>query len=327
MTSDVVPSAFPAKYPELGSGRVGFASADFVRVVRPTTGGVLLSALFALCCASGPQAAQTSPPPAKGTQAGAVGGGPQQSYDVFGKRYNIRPSSDGYRERGVASWYGHPFDGRPTSSGEMYDMNEMTAAHPTLPIPTWVQVTNLKNGKHVTVKINDRGPFVGKRLIDLSYAAATELDMVQKGTTKVEVRALPGPPTSHPATAERRDNLNPSTTHDPGKTATPVNAPAAPAKSRPASPPPATQPPPPREKPERLFAEAGRFTNRDDAVHLVNELKSQGLVNAFVVSEDNRRRTLHRVRVGPLLDTAEVERMNDRLRELGGRRSHEVAMR
>ncbi len=271
------------------------------------------------------RAGQTRAPTTNGPpRPDAVSGDPPY-YEVLGKRYFVRASSEGYRERGVASWYGRPFDGHPTSSGEMYDMYEMTAAHPTLPIPTWVEVTNLTNGRHVTVKVNDRGPFVGKRLIDLSYAAATELDMVRKGTTKVEVRALRGPPPSHAATAGHRDNRDPTTTHDGGKNAAPVSPPAAPTKSRPASPPPAAQPS--REKPERLFAEAGRFTNRDDAVQLVNELKFQGLVNAFVVSEDGRRRTLHRVRVGPLLDKTEVERMNDRLRELGGRRSHEVAMR
>jgi rare lipoprotein A len=93
-------------------------------------------------------------------------------------------------ERGVASWYGPTFHGGNTSSGETYDMYGMTAAHKTLPLPTYARVTNLKNGKSVVVRINDRGPFVANRLIDLSYTAAAKLDMLREGTTLVEVRAL-----------------------------------------------------------------------------------------------------------------------------------------
>jgi len=237
--------------------------------------------------------------------AEADGGNPP-FYEVFGKRYRVQASSDGYRERGIASWYGHPFDGRPTSSGEMYDMNEMTAAHTTLPIPTWVEVTNLANGKRIVVKVNDRGPFVGRRLIDLSYAAATALDMVQNGTARVEVRALPGPPSE--TTAGRRDKRD-----EPVLSARERSQAAEPLR------------PPPAES-ERLFAEAGRFKKREDAVELVHTLKAEGFVNAFVVTEDRRRRSLHRVRIGPLHDQAEVESMSDRLRELGARRAHSVAM-
>jgi rare lipoprotein A len=137
--------------------------------------------MLAVGCAAGLQGAETRTSIAKTPPRSQVTDGSSQSYEVLGKRYNVRASSDGYSERGTASWYGHPFDGRPTSSGEMYDMNEMTAAHATLPLPTWVEVTNLKNGKRVVVKVNDRGPFVDKRLIDLSYAAATKLDMVRDG--------------------------------------------------------------------------------------------------------------------------------------------------
>ena len=122
-------------------------------------------------------------------------------YDALGKRYYVLASSAGYRERGVASWYGRDFHGLATSSGETYNMHAMTAAHKTLPIPTWVQVTNLENGKNVIVKVNDRGPFVDDRLIDLSYAAAVELDMVRNGTARVEVRALGAPVRSAPLLA------------------------------------------------------------------------------------------------------------------------------
>ncbi|NND37894.1 MAG: septal ring lytic transglycosylase RlpA family protein, partial [Gammaproteobacteria bacterium] len=114
-------------------------------------------------------------------------------YEVYGVRYYVMDSSGGYRERGVASWYGKKFHGRQTSSGEIYDMYEMTAAHKTLPLPTVVRVTHLGNGKSIEVTVNDRGPFVDNRIIDLSYAAARELDMISSGTALVEVTALSGP--------------------------------------------------------------------------------------------------------------------------------------
>ncbi len=109
---------------------------------------------------------------------------------MLGKRYVVLASADGYLERGVASWYGPTFHGENTSSGEKYDMYSMTAAHKTLPLPTYARVTNLKNGRSVVVRINDRGPFVANRLIDLSYTAAAKLDMLREGTTLVEVKAI-----------------------------------------------------------------------------------------------------------------------------------------
>lgn len=111
-------------------------------------------------------------------------------YDVLGKRYFVLDTAEGYLERGVASWYGPGFHTASTSNGEQYDMYAMTAAHKTLPLPAYVQVTNLSNGKHVIVRVNDRGPFKEGRIIDLSYTAATKLDMIKAGTTFVEVRAL-----------------------------------------------------------------------------------------------------------------------------------------
>ena len=111
-------------------------------------------------------------------------------YDVFGKRYYVLSSSVGYWERGVASWYGPGFHKVRTSTGEPYDMYGMTAAHKTLPLPAYVRVTNLQNGRSVVVRVNDRGPFVGNRIIDLSYTAAAKLDMLRNGTAMVEVRSL-----------------------------------------------------------------------------------------------------------------------------------------
>jgi len=114
------------------------------------------------------------------------------SYDVFGKRYYTLTRSQGYQEKGIASWYGSKFHGRRTSSGEMYDMYAMTAAHKTLPLPSYVEVINLSNGRKVIVKVNDRGPFHDNRLIDLSYSAAEKLGIIGHGTGMVEIRAITG---------------------------------------------------------------------------------------------------------------------------------------
>lgn len=111
-------------------------------------------------------------------------------YDVNGKRYFVMSDATGYVERGIASWYGPGFHSGLTSSGERYNMYAMTAAHKTLPLPTYVRVTNLQNGKSVVVRVNDRGPFKDGRIIDLSYTAAAKLDMLKDGTAFVEVRAL-----------------------------------------------------------------------------------------------------------------------------------------
>lgn len=116
--------------------------------------------------------------------------GNPDAYEVLGKRYVVLESSVGYRERGDASWYGQKSQGRPTSSGERYDMFRMTAAHKTLPLPSYVRVTNLANGREVVLRVNDRGPFHSERIIDLSYAAAVRLDIIGNGTAPVEVVAL-----------------------------------------------------------------------------------------------------------------------------------------
>lgn len=112
------------------------------------------------------------------------------SYYVFGKPYWVMKTGKYYQAKGTASWYGPHFNHRYTSSGERFNMFKMTAAHKTLPLSTYVLVTNLKNGRHVVVKINDRGPFVSNRLIDLSYAAAKKLGMVGAGIAQVSIKAI-----------------------------------------------------------------------------------------------------------------------------------------
>lgn len=123
--------------------------------------------------------------------------GNPKTYTVMKKSYSVLPTSKGYKVRGKASWYGKKFHGYRTSNGETYDMYAMSAAHKTLPLPTYAKVTNLDNGKSVIVKINDRGPFHDDRVIDLSYAAASKLGILNKGTGNVEIHAIdlsmPGP--------------------------------------------------------------------------------------------------------------------------------------
>lgn len=116
--------------------------------------------------------------------------GNHSPYTVNGRTYRVLSTAQGYRERGLASWYGSKFHGRSTSSGEPFDMHKVSAAHKSLPLPTWVEVTNLDNDRSLIVRVNDRGPFKEGRIIDLSYAAAIRLGVVKSGTARVEVKAL-----------------------------------------------------------------------------------------------------------------------------------------
>ena len=119
-----------------------------------------------------------------------------EPYMAFGARYVPNKDARAFKTRGVASWYGRRYHGRPTASGEAYDMYQMTAAHPTLPIPSYVRVTNLQNNKKVIVRVNDRGPFRHERVIDLSFAAAYKLGYVEQGSATVEVEMITAGPVS-----------------------------------------------------------------------------------------------------------------------------------
>lgn len=168
-------------------------------VRNPLVLGFML--LLAGCATAPPRPVPPVPPPAPPKDAATVpdavpkveprsARGNPPFYEVFGKRYFVMASANGYVERGVASWYGPGFHAGRTATGESYDMYGMTAAHKTLPLPAYVQVTNLSNGRSVIVRVNDRGPFKDGRIIDLSQTAAAKLDMVRAGTAFVEVRAL-----------------------------------------------------------------------------------------------------------------------------------------
>lgn len=144
--------------------------------------------------------------PARGSDAPRVDRGPYaseplsasgnpDSYEVDGRRYDVMTSADGHVESGLASWYGDAFDGRHTSSGEIFDSRLLTAAHRTLPLPSWIEVRNLDNGRSVVVRVNDRGPFADpdERILDVSEAAARELGMIGAGVARVRIRVLAAP--------------------------------------------------------------------------------------------------------------------------------------
>ncbi len=199
------------------------------------------------------------------------------SYEVEGRRYYLLEDSAGYIEQGTASWYGSKFHGRRTSSGEPYDMYAMTAAHKTLPIPAYAEVTNLDNGRKVVVKINDRGPFRHNRLIDLSYAAAHKLDIYSQGTGRVEVRVL-----------------------DPRASVATAPAPATESSDTPGT----------------IYLQVGAYSERGNAERMVQRLSPlDGVANIRI--NEAAPGSLYRVRVGPFSDAAAVDRASERLVRLG----------
>ncbi len=221
------------------------------------------------------------------------GSGPE--YEVFGRRYFVMDSSAGYQERGVASWYGKKFHGNLTSNREVYNMYEMTAAHKTLPLPTYVRVRNLRNNKAIVVRVNDRGPFVSNRIIDLSYAAALKLDMVKAGTSLVEVTAIGfDEPQGDRPTREVR----------------PAQAPLVSTPSvRPSVTPSAT--------PVQIFVQVGAFGERTNADRRLAVLSRSGVQDAFVHEDNASDRTLYRVRVGPVADVVQYDLLVQELETLG----------
>ncbi len=235
-------------------------------------------------------------------------------YEVFGKRYFVLSSSVGYRERGVASWYGPGFHQVRTSTGEAYDMYGMTAAHKTLPLPAYVRVTNLQNGRSVVVRVNDRGPFVGNRIIDLSYTAAAKLDMLRNGTAMVEVRTVEVSMTV-PVVAEAAAAPAPSTPTAPavgvtaGSAATPAAAPPLGAQSPTAASP-------------ALFVQAGAFSDPANANRLVEKLRGGNYGKVFVRDDQIAGRRMYRVRIGPVPSVAEFDRVVAALEQAGVNDAH-----
>jgi rare lipoprotein A len=225
-------------------------------------------------------------------------------YDVFGKRYYVLSSSAGYWERGVASWYGPGFHKVRTSIGEPYDMYGMTAAHKTLPLPAYVRVTNLQNGRSVVVRVNDRGPFVGNRIIDLSYTAAAKLDMLRKGTALVEVRTIDP---SMPAVITASGTPAPAAAGDPA-------APSGPGAVAPAG---NTSP-----VTAALFVQAGAFSDPANAQRLAERLRGGNYGKVFVRDDQIAGRRMYRVRIGPVPDVAEFDRVVAALEQAGINDAH-----
>lgn len=207
--------------------------------------------------------------------------GNPESYVVFGQTYRVQKSARGHVERGLASWYGPGFHAERTSSGEPYDMYAMTAAHKTLPIPAYVRVTHLENGRSVVVKVNDRGPFVGDRIIDLSYTAAHKLGMIRSGTAPVEIRVL-----------------------EPGEE-TPAPSPALTASATPPS------------IGVTRYVQAGAFGARANAEAMLARLRGAGIDNALIREVNISGRQWYRVQAGPVDQAAAVDALVERLQRAG----------
>ena len=217
------------------------------------------------------------------------------SYVVYGKRYHTLPSSKGYKERGLASWYGTKFHGKRTSSGEPYDLYGMTAAHKTLPLPTYVEVTNLANNRSVIVKVNDRGTFHEERLIDLSYTAAVKLEIAGNGTGKVEVRAI--------------DTETSSPAPDSSPVTTPVAAPVTPQQTG---------------DPDAAvyYLQVGAFSSRENAAGLQEKILSHHIGASRIVEAPGDNGTLYKLQVGPLSSHAEADRVTQALKSMDINKSH-----
>jgi rare lipoprotein A len=213
--------------------------------------------------------------------------GNPDSYVVFGHRYQTLKDGRGYSERGIASWYGSKFHGRRTSSGEPYDMYAMTAAHKSLPLPSYARVTNLRNKRSVIVRVNDRGPFHDNRLIDLSYTAAWKLGIVGQGTGLVEVSAIdPGTP---PPAAE------------------PEPAKGVLAKGLP-----------------ELFLQVGAFGSADNADRLKQRIEEQLKVSVLIEETADSTKPVYRVQVGPIASVEMADHLTQRLDQLGIQNPHVV---
>lgn len=197
-------------------------------------------------------------------------------YEVFGVRYVPEPNRQELRQRGIASWYGRRFHGKPTASGEPYDMYAMTAAHPTMPIPSYARVTNVSNGRSVVVRINDRGPFLHNRIIDLSYAAAHKLGYIDKGSTLVEVERVFAQSETEP-------------------TITPAPAPA------------------PTDAANTLYVQLGAFSARDNAESLRTRIAREIEESLDRAIEVVFHQGLFRVRLGPYRSESEASGIVERL--------------
>ncbi len=319
------------------------------------SGLALLAALLA-GCASGPRPGpdmsrvhSASEPVPRALPRSAHGN--PSSYTVFGKTYHVLKSAAGYDRVGMASWYGPGFNGERTSSGERYNMYGMTAANKVLPLPTFVRVTNLQNGRHVIVKVNDRGPFHSGRIIDLSYTAAYRLGITRHGTALVRVQAItPGQGSgngnrpsgqfrsavshhgqtrsargqmhmaSDTGTAAFARSIDTVATDRPPEVRPPVRtAPAAPVEADPAAPPARRQARPAAARagdtPGR-YVQVGAFGELRHARKRIARLRRAGFRHAFI-EHPRPGQHLYRVRLGPFYGPGGADRARARVQRLG----------
>lgn len=231
-------------------------------------------------------------------------GGNRSPYTVWGKSYHVMESGDGYQASGIASWYGAKFHGHKTSNGETYDMYEMSAAHRNLPLPSFVEVTNLANNRKVIVRVNDRGPFHSERIIDLSYAAAKKLGFSDKGTARVHVAAITVRPDGT-WVAAGRDKAGAVAATSP--TATVGKAPAI--RSANSS----------EKEAATAYVQVGAFRDAGSAAAFQAQVRSMTDVPVTVVAPVNAVDGWHRVQIGPFGSRAAAETERDRIhgRRLG----------
>jgi rare lipoprotein A len=214
-------------------------------------------------------------------------------YRISGKRYYTMKSSRHFEQTGVASWYGTLFHERRTSSGEKYDMLGMTAAHKSLPLPTYVEVTNLQNHRKIIVKVNDRGPFASNRIIDLSYVAAKKLGMLGRGTAHVRIKAINPYTYAQPGSKEIGRRI---------RQGAPVVVAATKEKMERAS--------------QYFYLQAGAFKNRAYAVKLKNRIEAL-MTFPVRVSHPAINSKLYRVEIGPIRDSIAASKLSQRLKNLG----------
>ena len=218
------------------------------------------------------------PEPVTRTQAGN-----RSPYSVLGKTYTVLPTEKGYSKTGIASWYGEKFHGHKTSNGEVFDMYQASAAHKSLPIPSFLRVTNLDNNRSLIVRVNDRGPFHGNRIIDLSYAAALKLGYADRGTARVQLDAIV---VNEDGRAVAYSNSR-------------VGSPEQGARG---------------EVSGRRYLQVGAFSELRSAQRVFDQLRQITRHPVFIRSVKNGSgNLLYRVRVGPLRDTREIRELSQRV--------------
>ncbi len=240
--------------------------------------------------------------------------GNKTPYTVNGKTYFLLPTAAGYREVGLASWYGTKFHGRPTSNGEIYSLYGMTAAHKTLPIPAYVKVTNLANNLSVIVRVNDRGPFHGDRIIDLSYAAAKKLGYVAQGTARVEVKVVD--PLAYQRHSVQTQLIDGQVAAPPVVAALEVQS----SKSNAAGQMTQSKVNEHAKPPGMTFLQVGAYASYPSAGK--RRVQVSGLTNYPVVIREAghpvEQKFLFKVLVGPITDPMKLQKLRDRLQAMGG---------